>query len=95
MFMRQSFALENLSSLVPPIDEDYIHVANLLHAPFKGSTLFGGELAKLQNLNMEQAKILTMFPHRAGPLTTYSELNNFSGRGEGAGDMINLLLLLL
>ena len=33
------------------------------HVTFKRSNLFGRGLARLQNLNMEQAKILTMFPH--------------------------------
>ena len=32
---------------------------DLLHAPFKDSTLFGGDLAKLQKANTEGANALT------------------------------------
>ena len=45
MFMCRSVALDNLSKTIPLIDSDQ-RVA-LLHAPFKGTTLFGGELAKI------------------------------------------------
>ena len=38
-------ALDNLSKTIPPIDSDQ-RVA-LLHAPYKGTTIFGGELAKI------------------------------------------------
>ena len=45
MLMHCSVALDNLSKTIPPIDPD--QKVALLHAPFKGTTLFGGELAKL------------------------------------------------
>ena len=51
MLMHHSIALENLSRTICPIDED--QKVALLHTPFKGTTLFGGELAKLQQANME------------------------------------------
>ena len=47
MLMRRSVVLDNLSKTIPPIDPDQ-RVA-LLHAPFKGTTLFGGELAKVSS----------------------------------------------
>ena len=37
--MRHSVALDNLSKTIPSIDSD--HSVALLHAPFKGTTLFG------------------------------------------------------
>ena len=46
MLLRRSIALDCLERTLPPIDED--QKLALLHAPFKGTTLFGGELAKLQ-----------------------------------------------
>ena len=46
--------------------------AVLLHAPFKAPTLFVGELARLQKLNMKRAKILTVIPHPGNPSTAYS-----------------------
>ena len=54
-------ALETLSGLVPTFKED--QKAELLHASFKGATLFGGALARLQKLNMERANTLTMFSY--------------------------------
>ena len=41
MLMRWSFALDNLSRTIPPIDKDQKVV--ILQAPFKGTTLFGGK----------------------------------------------------
>ena len=41
MLMRRSIALENLSRTIPPVDED--QKVALLHAPFKGTTLFRGK----------------------------------------------------
>ena len=51
LIMRSSVALENLpkSKTIPPIDSD--QKVALFHAPFKGTTLFGGELAKLHRVN--------------------------------------------
>ena len=45
MLLRRSIALDCLERTLPPIDED--QKLALLHTPFKGTTLFGGELAKL------------------------------------------------
>ena len=41
MLMRRSVALDNLSKTIPLIDPD--QKVALLHAPLKGTTLFGGE----------------------------------------------------
>ena len=60
MLLRRSIALENLSKTFPPLDEDQ-EVA-LLHAPFKGTTLFRCELTKLQKENMEHAGASPCFP---------------------------------
>ena len=49
MLLRRSIALDCLRRTFPPIDDD--QKLALLHAPFKGTTLFGGELAKLQEAN--------------------------------------------
>ena len=46
MLLSRFIALGNLKKTQPPIDED--QKLALLHAPFKGTTLFGGELAKLR-----------------------------------------------
>ena len=44
------------------------------HSSFKGQrpTMFGGALARLQKLNIERVKTLTMFPHPATPSTSYA-----------------------
>ena len=68
MLMRCSVALNNLSKTIPPIDSDQ-RVA-LLHTPFKGTTLFGGELAKIYRANKEHASSVTVYP--AAPPQTYS-----------------------
>ena len=60
MLLRRSIALDCLERTLPPIDEDQKLV--LLHAPFKGTTLFGGELAKLQEANTKRAATFTVFP---------------------------------
>ena len=105
MLMGCSIALENLSRTAPPIDED--RKMGLLHTPFKGTTLFGGEVAKLQKANTEQAYALTVFPTSASPMTynqpwlyvgqgrSYNYKKGLSQRrGGGAGDITDLLLLL-
>ena len=79
MLMRCSIALENLSRTIPPIDEDE-NVA-VHHAPFKGTTLSGGELAKLQKANTEHASALTMFPAPAAPPSHYVPLP-YTGEGK-------------
>ena len=43
LLLRRFIALDCLERTLPPIDED--QKLALLHAPFKGTTLFGGELA--------------------------------------------------
>ena len=60
MLLRRSIALDNLRRTLPLIDED--QRLALLHAPFKGTTLFGGELAKLQEANTKHAATFTVFP---------------------------------
>ena len=68
MLMRRSVALNNLSKTLPLIDSDQ-RVA-LLHAPFKGTTLFGGEFAKIYKANKEHGSSVTVYP--AAPPQTYS-----------------------
>ena len=46
MLMRHLIALENLKKTQPPIEKDKILA--LLYVPFTGTSLFGEELAKLQ-----------------------------------------------
>ena len=53
----------------------------LLHAPFTGTTLFRGDLAKLQKANTECAIALTMFPAQAAPSHTYAT-KPYTGRGK-------------
>ena len=63
--MRCSISLDNMNSTIPPIDKD--QKVALLHVPLKGTTLFGGDLAKLQKANTESASALTVFPTPAVP----------------------------
>ena len=67
MYMRRLIALDNLKKTVPPIDED--QKLAFLHAPFTGTTLFGIELAKLQEANTKWASALTVFHTLAVPLS--------------------------
>ena len=60
MLLRLSIALDYLRKTLPPIDED--QRLALLHAPFKGTTLFGGEFVKLQEANTKRAATFTVFP---------------------------------
>ena len=98
MFLRRSVALDNLRKTLPPIDED--QRLALLHAPIKGTTLFGGELAKLQEANTKQAATFTVFPTPIAPPVSYSSRpyvrrgkifshrrgsRKSSGRGRGQG----------
>ena len=75
MLMCRSVALDNLSRTIPPIDSDQVA---LLHAPFKGTTLFGGELAKLHRANKEHASSVTVY--LAASPQTYST-KPYTGRG--------------
>ena len=70
MLLRCSIALDCLERTLPPIDED--QKLALLHAPFKGTALFGGELAKLQEANTKRAATFTVFPQPTAPSTSYS-----------------------
>ena len=66
MLLRCSIALDCLERALPPIDQD--QKLALLHAPFRGTTLFGGELAKLQEANTKCAVTFTVFPRPTAPL---------------------------
>ena len=79
MLIHHSIALGNLSKTIPPIDED--QKVALLHAPFKDTTLFGGELAKLQKANMKHDSALTKFTAPAAPPPTYAP-EPYTGRGK-------------
>ena len=70
MLLRRSIALDCLRRTLPSIDED--QKLALLHAPFKGTTLFGGELAKLQEANTKRAATFTVFPQPTAPPASYS-----------------------
>ena len=69
MLMHCSIALDNLNKTISPIDEEVA----LLHAPFMGTTLLGGELAKLPKANTERVSALTMFTMPAAPPVSYSK----------------------
>ena len=71
MLMHRSIALYNLNKTISPIDED--QKVALLHAPFTGTTLFGGELAKLLKVNTELASALTVFTTPTAPPVSYSQ----------------------
>ena len=79
----RSIALDCLERILPPIDAD--QKLALLHANFKGTTLFGGELAKLQEANMKLAATFTMFPQPTAPSTSYST-RPYVGRGKSFKD---------
>ena len=83
MLLRRSIALDCLERTLPPIDED--QKLALLHAPFKGTTLFGGELAKLQEANTKRAATFTVFPQPTVPSTSYST-RPYVGRGKSFKD---------
>ena len=70
MLMCCSIALENLLRTMPSIQE--YQKIYILHAPFKGPTLFNRALAKLQKVSTERTSSLTVFPNPAVPSTTYS-----------------------
>ena len=78
-----SIALDCLERTLPPIDED--QKLALLHALFKGTTVFGGELAKLQEANTKCAATFPMFPQPTAPSTSYST-RPYVGRGKSFKD---------
>ena len=83
MLLRRSIALDCLERTLPPIDQD--QKLALLHAPFRGTTLFGGELAKLQEVNTKRAATFTVFPQPTAPPTSYST-RPYAGRGKSFRD---------
>ena len=83
MLLHRSIALDCLERTLPPIDED--QKLALLHAPFKGTTLFGGELATLQEANTKRAATFTVFPQPTAPSTSYSA-RPYVGRGKSFKD---------
>ena len=72
-----------LRRTLPPIDDD--QKLALLHTPFKGTTLFGGELAKLQEANTKRAATFTVFPQPTAPPASYST-RPYVGRGRSFTD---------
>ena len=83
MLLRRSIALDCLERTLLPIDQD--QKLALLHAPFRGTTLFGGELAKLQEANTKHAATFTVFPQPTAPPTSYST-RPYTGRGKSFRD---------
>ena len=83
MLLRRSIALDCLRRTLTPIDED--QKLALLHAPFKGTTLFGGELAKLQEANTKRAATFTVFPQPTARPASYST-HPYVGRGRSFND---------
>ena len=83
MLLRRSIALDCLRRMLPPVDDD--QKLALLHAPFKGTTLFGGELAKLQEANTKRAVTFTVFPQPTAPPVSYST-RPYVGRGRSFND---------
>ena len=70
MLLRRSIAIDCLRRTLPPIHDN--QKLALMHAPFKGTTLFGGELAKLQEANTKHAATFTVFPQPIAPPASYS-----------------------
>ena len=70
MLLRRSIAIDCLRRTLPPIHDN--QKLALMHAPFKGTTLFGGELAKLQEANTKRAATVTVFPQPTAPPASYS-----------------------
>ena len=83
MLLRRSIALDCLRRTLPPIDDD--QKLALLHAPFKGTTLFGGEVAKLQEANTKRAATFTLFPQPTAQPASYST-RSYVGRGRSFND---------
>ena len=83
MLLRRSIALDCLRRTLSPVDND--QKLALLHAPFKGTTLFGGELAKLQEANTKLAATFTVFLQPTAPPASYST-RPYVGRGRSFND---------
>ena len=83
MLLRRSIALDCLRKTLPPIDED--QRLTLLHAPFKGTTLFRGEMAKLQEANTKRTATFAVFPTPTAPPVSYSS-RPYVGRGNSFSD---------
>ena len=75
MFMHFWPLIICMSRTIPPIHSDQVA---LLHALFKATTLFRGELAKLHRANKECASSVTVYP--AASTQTYST-KGYTGRG--------------
>ena len=87
MLMHCSVAMENLSRTIPLIDLD--KKVALLHAPFKSTTLFRGDLAKLHSVNKKRL-FIRQHPLRPTPLSLTQSVAGLVGRvapptGEVAG----------
>ena len=78
MLLRRSIALDCLERTLPPIDQDQ-------KLALKGTTLFGGELAKLQEANTKRAATFTVFHQPTAPPTSYST-RPYAGRGKSFRD---------
>ena len=84
-------SLDCLRRTLPPIDND--QKLAFLHPPFKGTMLFRGELAKLQEANTKRAATFTVFPQPTAPPASYSTQTyvgrgrsfKYGGRGRGQG----------
>ena len=74
MLLLRFIAIGNLRKTQSPIDED--QKMTLLLAPFTGTTLFEGELAKLHEANTKHANAVTVYP------TTASYPQPYIGRGK-------------
>ena len=92
MLLHRSIALDNHRKTLPPMDED--QRLALLRAPFKETTLFGGELEKRQEANTKRAATFTVFSMPIAPPVSYSSRpyvgqgkssRKPSGRGKGQG----------
>ena len=76
MLMRRSVVLDNLAKTISLIDPD--QMVALLHALFRGTTVFGGELAKVYRADKERASSVTVYP--AAPTQSYTT-KPYTGRG--------------
>ena len=99
MLLRRSIALDCLRKTLPPIDED--QRLALLNAPFKGTTLFGGELAKPLLCSLRQQRPLSLIlPVRMSDeervfLTGRALRNQVDGAGDRADPCLPPLSLCL
>ena len=77
--MRCSIALDNMNKTILLIDKD--QKVSLLHTPFKGTTFFRGEMAKIQKANTDGAGALAVLPMPAALHVFYSQ-QPYTGRGK-------------